>query len=90
MIGKSRSLDIEGRRSHFMDWGRSKETILLIHGDMRTSRSFDAVARRLSNNFRVVALDLFGHGESDWPESGYRFKNKSENIAANETNEFSL
>ena len=80
MIGKSRSLDIEGCRSHFMDWGRSKETILLIHGDMRTSRSFDAVARRLSSNFRVVALDLFGHGESDWPESGYRFKDKSENI----------
>ncbi len=80
MIGKSRSLDIEGYRSHFMDWGRSKETILLIHGDMRTSRSFDAVARRLSSNFRVVALDLFGHGESDWPESGYRFKDKSENI----------
>ena len=80
MIGKSRSLDIEGCRSHFMDWGRSKETILLIHGDMRTSRSFDAVARRLSSNFRVVALDLFGHGESDWPESGYRCKDKSENI----------
>ena len=80
MIGKSRSLEIEGRRFHFMDWGLSKETILLIHGDMRTSRSFDAVARRLSNNFRVIALDLFGHGESDWPESGYRFKDKSENI----------
>ena len=80
MIGKSRSLEIEGRRFHFMDWGRSEETILLIHGDMRTSRSFDAISRRLSNNFRVVSLDLLGHGESDWLESGYRFKDKAENI----------
>ena len=46
MIGKSRSLDMEGRRFHFMDWGRGEETILLIHGDMRTSRSFDALSRR--------------------------------------------
>ena len=80
MIGKSRSLDMEGRRFHFMDWGRGEETILLIHGDMRTSRSFDALSRRLSNTFRVVSLDLLGHGESDWPNSGYRFKDKAENI----------
>ena len=79
-VGTSKFVEINSQKSHYLDWGSAQETILLIHGDMRTSRSFDAVSRRLSKRFRVIALDLFGHGDSHWPKSGYRFKDRSENI----------
>jgi pimeloyl-ACP methyl ester carboxylesterase len=38
---------------------------------MRTSRSWDAVARDLSAQFHVIALDARGHGDSDWTPRGY-------------------
>ena len=80
MTHSSKHVTINGIRSHYMDWEGKGDPLLLIHGDMRTSRSFDAVARRLSLTHRVLALDLYGHGDSDWPEKGYRFSDRAANI----------
>ena len=49
---------------------------------MRTSRSWDAVARYLRDEFHVVALDSRGHGDSDWPDSGYTFGQRIDDIEA--------
>ena len=57
-------------------------TVFLLHGDMRTSRSWDAVARRLSNDFHVIALDSRGHGDSDWPDTGYTFAQRIDDLEA--------
>ncbi len=55
--------------------------MLLLHGDMRTARSWDAVARELCPRFHVIALDARGHGDSDWTPRGYTTDEKVDDLA---------
>ena len=43
--------------------------MLLLHGFAQSGHSFDFVSLALCEKFRVIALDLRGHGESDWSEA---------------------
>ena len=80
---RSRFVQAGGVRLHLADWGGDGlPTLLLLHGDMRTSRSWDAVARELRGDFHVLALDMRGHGDSDWPESGYTFAQRVDDLEA--------
>ncbi|MCY4579876.1 MAG: alpha/beta hydrolase [Chloroflexi bacterium] len=69
-------------RLRYVDWGGDGPVLLLFHGDMRTSRSWDAVSRRLAGDYRVIALDARGHGDSDWTPRGYRFAERVNDLAA--------
>lgn len=82
-VPRSRFIQAGGVKLHFADWGgEGRPTLLLLHGDMRTSRSWDAVARELRDDFHVLALDMRGHGDSDWPESGYTFAQRVDDLEA--------
>jgi pimeloyl-ACP methyl ester carboxylesterase len=64
---EARYYQSQGLRLHYTDWGNeSAPPLLLVHGGLDQSRSWDAVARALRANFHVVAPDLRGHGDSDW------------------------
>ena len=76
----SKYLVHNGMKSHYIDWSGTGPTALLVHGGMRTSRSFDAMARVLSETAHVLALDLIGHGDSTWNEKGYTWKHRSEDV----------
>ena len=78
----SHYVDVRGIRLRYVDWGGDGPPMLMLHGDMRTSRSWDAVARRLKDDYRVVALDARGHGDSDWTPRGYRFSERVDDLAA--------
>lgn len=78
----SHDVKIRGVRLCYVDWGGDGPTMLLLHGDMRTSRSWDAVSRRLMGEYRVIALDARGHGDSDWTPRGYRFAERVDDLAA--------
>jgi pimeloyl-ACP methyl ester carboxylesterase len=57
----------QGLRLHFTDWSNpSAPPLILIHGGLDHSRSWDHLAQALRATFHVVAPDLRGHGESDW------------------------
>jgi pimeloyl-ACP methyl ester carboxylesterase len=57
----------QGLRLHFADWGNAQAPpLILVHGSLDHSRSWDIVAQALRGRFHVVAPDLRGHGESDW------------------------
>ncbi|WP_328314381.1 alpha/beta hydrolase [Streptomyces sp. NBC_00442] len=47
--------------------------VILVHGRCGDSRDWDHIAERLAATHRVYALDLRGHGLSDWP-GGYSFE----------------
>ncbi len=52
---------------HFWDWGNNgKPNLILVHGGMDHARSWDRVAEAFINDFRVLAPDLRGHGDSSW------------------------
>ena len=69
-------------RLHYVDWGRNGPPVLLLHGDMRTSRSWDAVASDLCDRYHVISVDARGHGDSEWTSTGYGFEDRVEDMKA--------
>ena len=62
----------DGLRMHYWEWGDPKEeTYVFVHGIRDQGRSWDhfidALLRRGVPIKHAVALDLRGHGESEWP-----------------------
>jgi pimeloyl-ACP methyl ester carboxylesterase len=53
-----------GKKIFYSEKG-SGQTILLIHGYLETSDVWDSFAGKLSDRYRVIAVDLPGHGNSD-------------------------
>jgi len=52
---------------HFWDWGdNGKPNLILVHGSRDHARSWDLVAEEFCADFRILAPDLRGHGDSDW------------------------
>ena len=47
--------------------------VVALHGLASNARWWDLVAERLAPRFRVIAVDLRGHGLSDKPDTGYDF-----------------
>ena len=63
-------LDLHGDRVAYREAGAG-EALLLIHGMAGSSATWRAVLPQLSKKYRVVAPDLFGHGESAKPRGDY-------------------
>jgi len=51
-------------RIHFSDMGKGK-SVALIHGYLETLEIWSSFAGKLSEKFRVISVDLPGHGGSD-------------------------
>lgn len=68
-----RFVTVNGLRIHYVDWGNpDKPPLVLIHGLDRVARTFDHVAPHFTSRYHVIALDMRGHGDSDWhPEGRY-------------------
>ncbi len=66
---------VNGLRLHVVETGdasNSRPVIILLHGIARHAHTFDHIARDFSRRYRVLAVDMRGHGDSDWsPESAY-------------------
>jgi esterase len=68
-----RFVTVNGLRIHYVDWGRSEQPpLILIHGLDRVARTFDHVVPHFTSRYRVIAVDMRGHGDSDWdPQARY-------------------
>ncbi|MBC7506982.1 MAG: alpha/beta hydrolase, partial [Sandarakinorhabdus sp.] len=65
----------DGLRLHYRDSGVSdpaialdRPVLLCLPGLTRNSADFAALAQRLAGQWRIVAPDLRGRGESAWPK----------------------
>ncbi|WP_438295749.1 alpha/beta fold hydrolase [Streptomyces sp. HUAS TT7] len=70
-----------GCRLHGFDWGGPGPAVLLLHGGGLSARTWDFVCLGLRGAARLVALDLRGHGDSDWSDD-YRIGTMAEDIVA--------
>jgi pimeloyl-ACP methyl ester carboxylesterase len=58
-------------RLHYAAWGNpDAPPLLLIHGGRDHCRCWDWVAEDLRRDYRVLAPDLRGHGDSQWAPGG--------------------
>lgn len=64
---------IDGFRYHVSESGNGPP-IVLLHGFTGSSESWLHLAERLSRWFRVMAIDLPGHGRTDAPEDVARYR----------------
>lgn len=60
-------------RLHYLEWGAPDAPILILqHGGFDHARSMDWIARELAADWRIIAPDLRGHGDSAWsPDADY-------------------
>jgi pimeloyl-ACP methyl ester carboxylesterase len=63
------SLSVGKLRLHYLDWGdNGRPPMLLLHGGLAHAHWWDFLAPLMIDHYRVLALDLRGHGDSDWDE----------------------
>ena len=55
---------IKGKRIHYTD-SAAGYPVVLIHGYLETSDSWNGFKDKLADHFRIIAVDLPGHGSSD-------------------------
>jgi pimeloyl-ACP methyl ester carboxylesterase len=70
-MSEMKFLELHGDRVAYQDVGSGPEALLLIHGMAGSSETWRAVIPQLSRNYRVVAPDLLGHGQSAKPRGDY-------------------
>ena len=53
-----------GRTLSFLKWGSGEPRVVLVHGGSQNAHTWDTVALGLGES--LIAVDLPGHGHSDW------------------------
>jgi len=67
----SRYYSSQRLKLHYAVWGdESSPPLLLIHGNRDHARTWDQVAVQLMREYCVYAVDLRGHGDSQWAVGG--------------------
>ncbi|HEY9437126.1 MAG TPA: alpha/beta hydrolase [Streptomyces sp.] len=62
-------VDVGDVRLAYRTWGDPfGAPVVLLHGLGESAASWEAAGSLLGQEWRVFALDLRGHGESDWPD----------------------
>ena len=63
-------VEIDGLRLHVQDYGAAgKPPMLCVHGGGANAHWFDFVAQGFNADYHVRAVDLRGHGDSEWHDS---------------------
>ncbi|ASY71840.1 hydrolase [Sinorhizobium fredii USDA 205] len=70
-----------GIRLAYVELGDAKGVpVLLLHGFTDSARSWSLIAPHLAADFRLIAPDLRGHGQSDKPEGCYTIPEMAHDI----------
>lgn len=56
---------------NFVEYGikTEKPSLLIVHGLFGSARNWGVIAKRLSSDHHVIAVDMRNHGESGWQDS---------------------
>lgn len=70
---EDRSVVVDDYRLHYLTAGGSGPVVVLLHGGIIDAAhlSWGAAIDALADEFRVIALDLLGYGESEIPDISY-------------------
>ncbi|MBV8835374.1 MAG: alpha/beta hydrolase [Alphaproteobacteria bacterium] len=79
-----RHVTVNGLRLHYLDWGTAAEPpLILLHGIARHAHTFDHIVPAFTRDYRVIALDMRGHGDSAWsPEGAYLVEDHVKDLEA--------
>ena len=64
---RDHTVTLGGLALHYCEWGPTgARPLVLLHGITGHARSWDTLATALQPDYRVIALDQRGHGDSQW------------------------
>ena len=80
----SKTLTANGLRLHYLEWGRPGALpVICVHGYTSSAQAFNALARHLGDRVHLFAMDVRGHGESEWsPAGAYQYADQAADLAA--------
>ena len=68
---KDKTVTVNGLNLHYLDWGSpGGPPMVLLHGLRGHAHSWDDVSAAACQEYRVLALDQRGRGDSDWAKDG--------------------
>ena len=68
---QDKTVTVNGLNLHYLDWGNSGgPPLVLLHGLRGHAHSWDDVSAATCQQYRVLALDQRGRGDSDWAKDG--------------------
>jgi pimeloyl-ACP methyl ester carboxylesterase len=74
-------IQLDGLRFHYTEWGSvTAPPVVLLHGLNVQCHTWDPIARELAKDHYVVAMDMRGHGDSDWSKQGYRVHSMARDV----------
>ena len=75
-------VEVAGLRLRIQDYGTSgKPPMLCLHGGAANAHWYDFVAKGFTPDYHMRAVDLRGHGDSDWDESGdYTYRRQAQDV----------
>jgi 3-oxoadipate enol-lactonase len=68
-------IKVNGVSLNYQERGKGEETILFVHGLLFNLHMFDAQIEALSSEYRCIAFDLRGQGDSEVTRNGYDIEN---------------
>jgi pimeloyl-ACP methyl ester carboxylesterase len=64
----------DGARLEYTEFGSGPDVVVLLHGQLMRRTMHEPLARAIAaQGYRVVTLDLLGHGRSDRPDEPWRY-----------------
>lgn len=67
-------LMFEDARLEYTEYGGGEKLVVLLHGQLMQRRMHEPLARAIAaEGYRVITLDLLGHGRSDRPDDPTRY-----------------
>ncbi|HIG00829.1 MAG TPA: alpha/beta hydrolase [Myxococcales bacterium] len=73
----------DGLSLNLVEWSQEGVPMLLLHGYSNEAHIWDDFIPHVAPHYRVLALDLRGHGDSDWhAEGAYDYENHVDDIEA--------
>ena len=68
---QDKTVTVNGLNLHYLDWGTpGRPPLVLLHGLRGDAHSWDDVSAATCQQYRVLALDQRGRGDSDWAKDG--------------------
>jgi 2-succinyl-6-hydroxy-2,4-cyclohexadiene-1-carboxylate synthase len=65
-------IELNGVKYSYKEEGQG-QAVLLLHGFTGTKETWNALTNELKQNFRVISIDLLGHGETENPINDDRY-----------------
>lgn len=80
-VWTSHVVDLDGVNIHYLDNGGTGPVLICLHGTSMSANCWGHLAASLKDGFRVIAVDMRGHGKSDRPSSNYTMNEMAGDIA---------